>query len=248
MKNKLRLHFALVLSAALVCDSFGARVVGPTRSEFNAVFQDTAKVSHWKKLKWDLALGFTGPEPYGQAMSTSVSYPLLDFLDVKVTAGLVTFRGPQFDYYSEYYYNSGLGTSFQIDEYTIADYAGIQSSVAIVLTEPIFNKVSVSVAPYYLSVIKHNDVHFFYKHGGSTGWDDETNDILVNTAGTNYGNSGITNGDFGFRFGAGYQHSRWGFWAYKNIGFVDWGDNQQFGNQKETVGFNTFQVNYLIKK
>lgn len=245
MKKKPRICVALVFSTILVFNSFGS---GRIESDNYEVSNDSNEVSHCGKIKWDLALGFTGPEPFGQAMSTSVSYSLLSFLDVKVTAGLVTFRGPQFDYYSEYYFNSGLYTSFQIDEYSIADYASVQSSVALVLTEPIFNKLSASIAPYYLSVIKHNDVSHWYHHGGSKGWDDESNDILVNTAGRNYSNTGITSSDFGFQFGVGYQHSRLGIWAYRNIGLVDWGDNRRFGNQKETVRFNTFQVNYLLKK
>jgi hypothetical protein len=215
-------------------------------------FQDSNTHSLWQKLKWDVGLGLTNTKATGLSLSTSVFYPLNDFISIQASTGLVAVRGPSFGYRTEKYYNDGTGYGYEIKDYLLGDYTGLQSSLGVKITEPLLHIFSLSVAPYHLRLLRSTSIIYSDEivrnsSYSSSGSDGESSD-LVSVGGYNYGFIGIEQNDFGVQLGLGFNYRRWGFMMYKNVGIIDWGDNERFGSGRETLTFYNFQLAYLLKK
>ena len=120
------------------------------------------------------------------------------------------------------------------------------------ITEPFTEYISISIAPYYLRLLRstsiaHTNTTVVSNHS-STHWSNRESARFVSIGGDNFGFTGINKNDFGLQIGVGGHHKRWSFWLSQNYGFQDWGDNQRFGDYLESLSFSNFQISYLIKK
>jgi hypothetical protein len=216
-------------------------------------FQDSNTHSLWQKLKWDVGLGLSRSGPLGLSASTSLSFPIHKFVSIYASSGLVSLRGPSFDYHTEYYYNDGASYGYEINDYIIGDYLTHQLAVGLEIKEPFLNMFSLSVSPYYLRLLRSTSISHFSQFGksgsgGSSGGGSGVNSNFVSIGGYNYGFPGINQNDYGVQFGLKLRYNRIGLSATQNIGFGDWGEDSYFGSVNETVSFTNVEFTYLIKK
>ncbi len=206
------------------------------------------------KLQWKVGLGITKNGPMGFLASTSLSYPVTKNLGLQASSGLVAFRGPTFEYGNEHYFNDGGGYGYFVNEYLIGNYLGHQFSVGAVLAEPFIERFSLSLSMYHLRLLRSsyvNRTESIRSSGESRSYSYGVNEDekgLISPSGFNYGFSGINRNDFGLKIGVGYQGKRLGFGASINLGLTDWGDNDYFGDTKESATFSNVQLTYLLKK
>ncbi len=217
-----------------------------------SLIKSTDSVMTDSEIDWTVSTGITMNDARGLTLNTSLRYALNDDFGVRSTLGLSSFRGPAFAYRTERYFNSGSGYGYDINEVLLSDYVGTQLVLALDYREPFFKVFNVSVGPYYMRKLSSSSLKktnwqgngFSSSRSGSDGSSSKT----VYIGGTNYGFPSINPNDFGLQYGIGASYRRWAFHFHQNIGFIDWGDDNRFGDIKETASFSSIQLGYTILK
>lgn len=216
--------------------------------------QDSNVINHWQKIKWDVALGVIKTKANSFSLTTSLSYPVNDFLRVQASTGLVTLRGPVFAYRTERYFNEYATYGYDIENYTVGNYLAYQLSLGLEISMPFNENIILSTAPYYLRLMRSTYITKSWESYSSTdpnlrngGVDGSESKWAGAISSFNYGFQGISINDFGLQLGLGYRFKRFGFTAQRNFGFTDWGDDSFFGDKRETMSFNSIKVSYTIK-
>lgn len=255
MKNVKR-YFVLLLSLASFASTVAEQksikvddyqIIEPTDSNNN-------NQTFYQKLQWGMGLGITKNGPIGLSVSTSLFYPIHKNIRLKASSGLVLFRGPSFEYRTEYYFNDGSGYGYFVDDYLIGNFLAHQFSIGAVITEPVFKKFNLSFSLYQLRLLRSsyiNHTRSIRSSGESRSYSygvHEDDVSFISPFGSNYGFSGIHKNNFGLQIGVGYQGKRIGLSASTNLGFRDWRDNSYFGSTKESSTFSNIQLTYLLKK